>query len=132
MNRPFLGLIVGLLIGTGATWLLLRYSGGAEPAKAEAVATTAEKPKENPLKVPPAKRAAIGLTLAKPTEATLVPEEQAFGRVLDARWIGAMNNGVRAYTVEAFHAAFAMIAIWSLVSCLLIAFTKETRCRQAV
>jgi len=58
--------------------------------------------------------------------------QPAIGRVLDARWIGAMNNGVRAYTVEAFHAAFAMIAIWSLVSCLLIAFTKETRCRQAV
>jgi hypothetical protein len=43
-----------------------------------------------------------------------------------------MNYGVRAYTVEAFQAAFAMIVIWSLVSCLLIAFTKETRCRQAV
>jgi MFS family permease len=58
--------------------------------------------------------------------------QPAIGRVLDQRWVGAMINGVRAYPVDAFQAAFAMIVAWSLLSCLLIAFTQETRCRQAV
>src|SRR5206468_230526 len=53
--------------------------------------------------------------------------QPAIGRVLDARWIGAMANGVRAYSVDAFQAAFVMIVAWSLLSCLLIAFTQETR-----
>jgi hypothetical protein len=41
-----------------------------------------------------------------------------------------MTNGVRAYSVDAFQGAFAMIVVWSVLSCLLIAFTRETRCRQ--
>ena len=49
--------------------------------------------------------------------------QPAIGRVLDRRWAGAMGNGVRVYSVEAFQAAFAMIVAWSLLSCLLIAFT---------
>jgi len=57
--------------------------------------------------------------------------QPAIGRVLDQRWTGAMSHGVRAYSVEAFQAAFAMIVAWSLLSCLLIAFTRETGCRQA-
>jgi nitrate/nitrite transporter NarK len=58
--------------------------------------------------------------------------QPAIGRVLDQRWAGAIGQGVRAYPVDAFQAAFAMIVAWSLLSCLLIAFTAETRCRQAV
>jgi MFS family permease len=58
--------------------------------------------------------------------------QPAIGRVLDERWIGAMTNGVRTYTVDAFQAGFSMIVAWSLLSCLLIALTQETRCRQAV
>jgi sugar phosphate permease len=58
--------------------------------------------------------------------------QPAIGKVLDQRWVGAMNNGVRAYSVDAFQSAFVMILAWSLLSCLLIAFTEETRCRQAV
>jgi MFS family permease len=58
--------------------------------------------------------------------------QPAIGRVLDQHWAGAMANGVRAYSVDAFQAAFAMIVAWSLLSCLLTALTKETRCRQAV
>jgi MFS family permease len=58
--------------------------------------------------------------------------QPAIGRVLDERWIGAMNDGVRAYAVDAFQAAFAMIVVWSLLSCLFIAFTRETRCRQTI
>jgi MFS family permease len=58
--------------------------------------------------------------------------QPAIGRVLDERWIGAMTNGVRTYAVDAFQAGFSMIVAWSLLSCLLIACTQETRCRQAV
>jgi nitrate/nitrite transporter NarK len=58
--------------------------------------------------------------------------QPAIGRVLDERWIGAMTSGVRTYTVDAFQAGFSMIVAWSLLSCLLIALTQETRCRQAV
>jgi sugar phosphate permease len=57
--------------------------------------------------------------------------QPAIGRALDARWVGAMNNGARVYSADAFQAAFAMIVAWSLLSCLLIALTRETRCRQA-
>jgi hypothetical protein len=57
--------------------------------------------------------------------------QPAIGRVLDAHWLGTSANGVRVYTVDAFQTAFAMIVIWSVLSCLLIAFTRETRCRQA-
>jgi sugar phosphate permease len=56
--------------------------------------------------------------------------QPAIGRVLDQHWAGAMSNGVRAYGVEAFQTAFSMIVVWSVLSCLLIAFTRETRCRQ--
>ena len=56
--------------------------------------------------------------------------QPAIGRVLDQRWAGTMASGVRVYSVEAFQAGFAMIVAWSVVSCLLIAFTRETRCRQ--
>jgi hypothetical protein len=84
MNKTIVGLIVGLLIGAGGTWFVLHRTGEAPAAKSDAPAAAAEKPKENPLKVPPAKRTALGITLAKPTEATIAPEVPAFGRVLDA------------------------------------------------
>jgi len=38
---------------------------------------------------------------------------------------------VRVYPVDAFQAAFAMIVAWSVLSCLLIALSRETHCRQA-
>ena len=55
--------------------------------------------------------------------------QPAIGRVLDQRWAGAMNNGVRIYSVDAFQAGFAMIVAWSVLTCLLVACTRETRCR---
>jgi sugar phosphate permease len=55
--------------------------------------------------------------------------QPAIGRVLDQRWAGAMGNGVRIYPVEAFQAGFAMIVVWSVLTCVLIACTRETRCR---
>jgi MFS family permease len=57
--------------------------------------------------------------------------QPAIGRVLDQRWAGAMNGGVRVYSVDAFQAGFAMIVGWSVLTCLLIACTRETHCRPA-
>ena len=56
--------------------------------------------------------------------------QPAIGMAMDRHWAGAMTSGVRAYSVDAFQAAFAMIVAWSLLSCLLTALTDETRCRQ--
>jgi len=57
--------------------------------------------------------------------------QPAIGRVLDARWSGLLANGVRVYAVDAFHAAFGMIVVWSVLSCVLIALSRETHCRQS-
>jgi sugar phosphate permease len=58
--------------------------------------------------------------------------QPAIGRMLDQRWAGTIAGGVRVYSVEAFQAGFAMICAWAVISCLLIACTRETRCRPAV
>ena len=55
--------------------------------------------------------------------------QPAIGAMLDARWTGQMSGGVRAFSVEAYHAAFGTIVAWGVLSCLLIAFTRETHCR---
>jgi MFS family permease len=64
----------------------------------------------------------IGPTLLQP----------GIGRVLDQEWAGQVANGARVYDVNAFHAAFLLIAGWSLVSCLLIGMTRETYCKPIV
>ncbi len=85
MNKTFLGILIGVLLGAGGTWLVLRQHGASAPVTADAAAAKpAEKEKENPLHLTPAKRTAAGITLAKPTETTITPEAPAFGRVLDA------------------------------------------------
>jgi hypothetical protein len=58
----------------------------AEAAKPDTPASaSAAKPKEkeNPLRLPPARRASAGFVLSKPTSATLTPEINGYGRVLD-------------------------------------------------
>jgi hypothetical protein len=83
MNKTFVGILIGLLIGAGATWLALRSPGASGPGKTETSEAKAPE-KENPLHLSPAKRTAAGIALAKPAEATVTPEVQVFGRVLDA------------------------------------------------
>jgi MFS family permease len=63
----------------------------------------------------------IGPTLLQP----------AIGWALDRQWSGAMAGGVHIYSADAFEAAFGMIVAWAVLSCVLIAFTRETGCRQA-
>ena len=58
--------------------------------------------------------------------------QPAIGWALDGRWTGALVNGVRVYSVDAFRTAFTMIVVWSVLSAALIALTRETRCRQTM
>lgn len=83
MKKMIAGMIAGLALGAGATWLALNQ-GGAAPTKAEAPAGPAAKPKENPLKFNAAKRTAAGIVLIQPASLALTSEVGAFGRVLDA------------------------------------------------
>ena len=58
--------------------------------------------------------------------------QPAIGRVLDARWSGALASGVRVYTADAFGAAFGLIVVWLACTSILAALTKETHCEQRV
>ncbi len=64
----------------------------------------------------------IGPTLLQP----------AIGWMLDRKWAGEVSNGSRVYGVGAFQAAFALIIVWSTLSCILISLTNETYCEQNV
>src|SRR3954468_2896506 len=83
MKKTVIGLLVGLIVGVMAARWYAHTPESAEKGKADAAAKPEEKPKENPLHLPADKRTAAGITLAKPSEVTLAPEVQAFGRVLD-------------------------------------------------
>jgi nitrate/nitrite transporter NarK len=56
--------------------------------------------------------------------------QPAIGWVLDRRWGGTFAAGARVYPVDAFHAAFGLIVAWAILSCLLIACTRDSSCRQ--
>jgi hypothetical protein len=78
MKKYLLGLLACLVLAViGSHWIGEPSVKTAEAAKPE------EKPKENPLQIPPEKRAAAGITLKKPAEISLTPEIRAYGRALD-------------------------------------------------
>ena len=58
--------------------------------------------------------------------------QPGIGRILDREWSGQFVAGIRVYGVDAFHAAFLLIAAWSVAACLLIGLTQETHCRPSV
>lgn len=84
MNKIILGLILGVALGSGATWLWM-HRGAAEKNLSNAETARAVKPEEKPnlLRLSAAKRDQTGITLVKPEAVSLAPEVQAFGRVLD-------------------------------------------------
>lgn len=51
------------------------------------------------------------------------------GALLDARWMGAMADGARAYPMEAYRAAFLVCATFVLAATLLSFLLRETRGR---
>ena len=56
--------------------------------------------------------------------------QPAVGWVLDRRWDGAVRDGVRTYSLEAYHAGFGLMMGWILAALVLLFFARETRCRQ--
>jgi sugar phosphate permease len=58
--------------------------------------------------------------------------QPAIGWVLDREWSGQMANGFRIYDSPAFEKGFLLIVAWSVLSCVLIAATQETKCKQQV
>ena len=55
--------------------------------------------------------------------------QPAMGWVLDLKWQGQMRGDIRLYDLEAFRTAFSLMTAGPLLTCLLIALTKETHCR---
>jgi len=58
--------------------------------------------------------------------------QPAIGWMLDRQWDGRISNGAHAYGLPAFQAAFALIAGWAVLTCILGSFTRETNCKQSV
>ena len=56
--------------------------------------------------------------------------QPAIGYMLDLNWTGGMAGGVRIYEPATFQTAFSLMMIWALAGTILLAFTKETHCRQ--
>ena len=52
------------------------------------------------------------------------------GWVLDRAWNGAMAGGARVYEFADYRAGFAPMLAWLALSLVLLAFTRETHCRQ--
>jgi MFS family permease len=57
--------------------------------------------------------------------------QPAIGWVLDRSWGGVLAQGARVYSSGAFRAAFSLAVAWAVASVVLLAFTRETHCRQA-
>jgi sugar phosphate permease len=56
--------------------------------------------------------------------------QPGIGWVLDQRWGGQFVNGLRVYGVGAFQTGFLLSVAWSILTVLLLSFTRETNCRQ--
>jgi hypothetical protein len=52
------------------------------------------------------------------------------GLMLDRHWSGRVVAGERVYDFAAYQAGFAMMLAWGLLSLCLLAFARETHCRQ--
>ena len=57
--------------------------------------------------------------------------QPGIGWVLDQRWGGQLVNGLRVYGVDAFQSGFLLSVAWSILTVLLLTFTRETNCRQS-
>jgi sugar phosphate permease len=56
--------------------------------------------------------------------------QPGIGWMLDRQWSGQTLEGVRFYTIGNYQTAFLLVVGWCAVSCVLIALTRDTRCRQ--
>ena len=56
--------------------------------------------------------------------------QPAIGLVLDFKWDGLIENGIRIYDLNTYHMAFGVIIGLSILGTVLITFAKETFCQQ--
>jgi MFS family permease len=56
--------------------------------------------------------------------------QPAVGWMLDLKWQGQMQAGVKIYGLHAYQAGFSMMLAWLALALLLLFFTRETRCQQ--
>ena len=52
------------------------------------------------------------------------------GWMLDRNWDGAFVNGIRVYDFNAYRAGFGLMLLWLAAALILLAFVRETHCRQ--
>ena len=57
--------------------------------------------------------------------------QPAIGWILDVRWNGVTQNGIRVYDLGDYQLAFALMIALSLAGAVLVIFSRETYCRQA-
>ena len=56
--------------------------------------------------------------------------QPAMGLVLDFKWDGLIDKGIRIYDFNAYQMAFGLIIGLSILGAVLILFSKETFCQQ--
>ena len=56
--------------------------------------------------------------------------QPAVGWMLDRHWDGTLEGGARVYRFEAYRAGFSFMLAWLVLAIVLVAFTRETHCRQ--
>ena len=100
MKKFLPGLIVGLLLGAGATWILLSHPAAEAPA---------EKPAGPDITTGSAviskQLAALGLAFAAPQSVELAPEIKGYGRVLDPTPLAGLVADLRTAQAAANAAA---------------------------
>ena len=55
--------------------------------------------------------------------------QPAIGWMLDRHWHGALEGGIRIYSLEAYQAGFGLMIAWAALSVVLLVFTRETFCK---
>lgn len=88
MKKLIIGLLLGLVVGVGVTFLL-RAPGPASDHPATEPRSE-DKPPENPLRLSPGAQNAAGMVTANPKAISLPPEITAYGRVLDPTPLAAL------------------------------------------
>jgi nitrate/nitrite transporter NarK len=56
--------------------------------------------------------------------------QPAVGWMLDRRWTGGFEDGVRVYDFDAYRAGFTLMLVWLAAALVLLVFVRETHCRQ--
>jgi len=55
--------------------------------------------------------------------------QPSVGWMLDRNWNDEMLNGVKIYSLKAYHTGFTLMIVWAVLSFGLLFFTRETYCR---